>query len=302
MHIRFRDLALSALLLCAGSTAASAAESYDTCTGFINSVPAVISTQGTWCLRQDLSTAIGTGNAITIATNNVTLDCNNFKLGGLPAGAGTDARGIGANDRSNITVRRCNVRGFVCGILIDHAPGVISGGHVIENNRLDGNKSAAIFVRGDNSTIRGNIALDTGGTTIDSGTMAILTFGKVDVIDNTISGVYANDTSSSWYYVFGINAYTSASGVKIGAGTISGNRVSNLYTQTAGKQVTAINLAGTGGGGFVVNNQISGNGQATSFGITCGVNRHIARGNTIGGVAAAMTGCADAGGNVVVPP
>jgi len=34
------------------------------------------------------------GNAITIATNNVVLDLNSFKLGGLSAGLGTNANGI----------------------------------------------------------------------------------------------------------------------------------------------------------------------------------------------------------------
>jgi hypothetical protein len=65
---------------------AQAAESYDNCSGYIDSVPAVIATQGTWCLRKDLSTAQTSGNAIEIAANNVVIDCNDFKLGGLAAG------------------------------------------------------------------------------------------------------------------------------------------------------------------------------------------------------------------------
>src|SRR6185369_13051491 len=84
-----------------------AAESYDNCVGFVDSVPAVIATQGTWCLRHDLSTAITAGNAITIATNNVIIDCNDFKLGDLSAGAGTQAVGVQATDRLNTTVRHC---------------------------------------------------------------------------------------------------------------------------------------------------------------------------------------------------
>ncbi|HEY0661599.1 MAG TPA: hypothetical protein VGD21_09825, partial [Lysobacter sp.] len=74
-------IAVLAILL-AGPVApapAQAAQSYDNCTGFIDSLPATITTQGTWCLRKDLSTAMSSGNAITIATNNVTIDCNDFK-------------------------------------------------------------------------------------------------------------------------------------------------------------------------------------------------------------------------------
>src|SRR5690606_14995164 len=77
-----------AVLILAGLASvlpARAADDYDACAGFIDSVPATITSQGVWCLRKDLSTAIASGSAITIATNNVTIDCNGFKLGGLAA-------------------------------------------------------------------------------------------------------------------------------------------------------------------------------------------------------------------------
>ena len=83
---------LACLLLAAAAAmlppaSALAAESYDNCTGFIDSLPATVSTQGTWCLRANLSTAMASGDAIAVAANNVTLDCNDFKIGGLAAGA-----------------------------------------------------------------------------------------------------------------------------------------------------------------------------------------------------------------------
>src|SRR4249919_615558 len=95
---------------------AAHAETYNTCTGFITSVPTVITTQGTWCLKQDLTTALTIGVAITINTNNVTIDCNDFKLGGLAAGVGSQVHGIYAANRSNLTVRHCNIRGFYNGV------------------------------------------------------------------------------------------------------------------------------------------------------------------------------------------
>ena len=85
-------LAVIACLL--GPRDVRAAESYDNCSGFVTSLPAVITTQGTWCLTADLATAMTSGVAITIATNNVTIDCNNFKLGGLSAGVDTTTIGI----------------------------------------------------------------------------------------------------------------------------------------------------------------------------------------------------------------
>ena len=55
------------------SHSAHAAQSLDTCAGFLDTLPTTISTQGVWCLRHDLSTNIASGNAITVATNNVTI-------------------------------------------------------------------------------------------------------------------------------------------------------------------------------------------------------------------------------------
>src|SRR5690606_35026428 len=49
----------------------AAAETFDTCVGFIDSVPATITAQGTWCMDGNLGTSISSGNAITVATHNV---------------------------------------------------------------------------------------------------------------------------------------------------------------------------------------------------------------------------------------
>src|ERR1700685_3893541 len=90
---------------------AHAARSYDNCTGFVTSLPAVISTPGTWCLNQNLSTSTIGGYAIRIAANDVVLDCNDFLVDGLPLGLGTGEYGIFADNQTHATVRHCNVRG-----------------------------------------------------------------------------------------------------------------------------------------------------------------------------------------------
>jgi hypothetical protein len=55
----------------------------------ITTVPFVITVQGNYCLKSDKSSSSTTGNMIDIQTNNVTIDLNGFKLGGLGAGVGT---------------------------------------------------------------------------------------------------------------------------------------------------------------------------------------------------------------------
>src|SRR5690606_30008425 len=80
--LRILSIVLLGLLWLAPAPA-TAADSFDSCTGYIDSLPATISSQGVWCLRGHLSTGISSGDAISINTNNVTIDCNDFKLGGL---------------------------------------------------------------------------------------------------------------------------------------------------------------------------------------------------------------------------
>ena len=118
MHIfRFLFIAIATLAAFAGASGpAAAAESYDSCFGFIDALPATITTQGTWCLRQNLDTSATTGNMIEIQTNNVTIDCNGFRMRGSGGGASTTATGIFANGRLNLVIRRCTIRGFSLGI------------------------------------------------------------------------------------------------------------------------------------------------------------------------------------------
>src|SRR5439155_26293855 len=87
-----RSWAIAGLALAAlagGVSSASAAGSYDNCVGYIDAVPIVISTPGTWCLRHDVVTNATGIRAIDIETNNLTIDWNGLGLSNLPAGSGT---------------------------------------------------------------------------------------------------------------------------------------------------------------------------------------------------------------------
>jgi len=263
---------------------AHAAESYDNCSGFITSIPATITTQGTWCLKTDLATAITSGNAITINTNNVTIDCNNFKLGGLAAGVGSQATGIGGTSRLNTTVRHCNIRGFYYGI--DFA-GASSGGHVVEDSRFDGNLYIAIDVEADGSTIRRNLVFDTGGSTNSINAEAIYAAGLVDILDNTISGVLATTGGSG--SAQGIYTYSAG-------GTISGNRVRGLVGDGAGGSYANYNLFSNRVS--IHNNDFIGPG---TQGLHCFTSDGSFRDNLISGYTTANDSCTDGGGNAIVP-
>ena len=242
---------LAALLLLGGLLAippsARAAESYDACVDYIGSLPATINTQGVWCLDKNLATNITTGNAITIATNNVTIDCNGFKIGGLAAGNGSQANGIRADGKQNATVRNCNIRGFRQGIYLNGG-----AGHLVEDNRLDNNLEVAILVYGsDNSRVRRNAAYDTGGATGKPNTWGI--FASADIVGNTVSGLYADVPNGNMRGI-----YASGYGTQVRDNTVSGfdmtaiqgGNVANAYGITAyedQQRVSGNHVAGDSG-------------------------------------------------------
>ncbi|HEY0660996.1 MAG TPA: right-handed parallel beta-helix repeat-containing protein [Lysobacter sp.] len=193
------------LLLLAGTFGvrdARAAESYDNCTGFVDTLPAQIGTQGTWCLRKDLSTAQASGNAIYITTNNVTLDCNGFKLGGLAAGTGSTAYGVFAYGMTNLTVRNCNVRGFWAGI------NLFASNSLVEDNSLDGNLYIGIQLLGIANQVLRNTVYNTGGGTNSSQSFGLRVTGDSNgngggrVLDNTVAGVFGTTVDTSPVGIF----------------------------------------------------------------------------------------------------
>jgi parallel beta-helix repeat protein len=188
----------------------------------IESIPAVISSQGVYCLKRHVSGALASGAAIAVNTNNVTIDCNEFKVGNLAAGPATQALGISAVGRTNITVRNCGVRGFETGISL------LNGESRVEDNRLDGNTRAGIVVSGSGSTVRRNEVVDTGGSSAagPSQYVGIQASGGMDVIDNNVSGVVA--TSGANGNVYGILA------TNMDAGLLKGNRVRELVPAGSG--------------------------------------------------------------------
>ncbi len=164
----------------------------------ITSIPTVITVQGVYCLKSNLSTNITSGAAITIATNNVTIDLNGWKLGGLAAGDGTNAFGIFARNRKNIILRNGSIRGFKDGVRIDKINPSVSSGHSIEDILFEGNRRAGIWVEGNNNSIHDNKVINTGPGSIESTAYGIFVFsGTGNVVrGNIVSGV--DETINVW--------------------------------------------------------------------------------------------------------
>lgn len=285
-----RSMAVSlvwSLILAGGLCAAGAveaAESYDNCNNFIDTLPATISTQGVWCLRKDVATGITSGAAIRIDTNNVTINCNGFKVGGLAAGSASKTKGISATGRQNIAVRGCNVRGFYAGIYISGG-----GGHMIERNRLDHNLNVGITVGElfgsptENSIIQSNTVYDTGSP-IGSSVAGIFSNGG-DVIDNTVSGLFTKGEGNA----YGIVASKSGA-------VIRGNRVRDME---ASNKVEAWGIWAPGGDARIEDNSVAIDGAGSGHVGILGSSDYTqaCMDNTSTGFPAAIQDCLDGGGN-----
>lgn len=285
---RFGKACLGALVCAAAMVPvpAPAAESYDNCTGFIDSLPAYISTQGTWCLRKDLGTGITSGAAIVIENNNVTIDCNGFKIGGLAGGPGTMAIGIRPfAGVDNTTVRNCRVRGFWLGIATEGG-----GGHLIEDNQLDGNTEVGIHVYSPNSTVRRNLVMDTGaGTATANGAQGIVVSGGVDALDNTVAGVVSNGLQTN-------NDARGIVAVDNAMGSVVGNRIRGLVPSGTGPAFGILDVST--GHSVIRDNIVQGMGVSGSVGIQCGSASITSRDNVIAGFALAVDGCTSSGDSV----
>jgi hypothetical protein len=280
-----RSTLLAGLVLATLPMAARAAESYDNCAGTVTSLPATIGTAGVWCMKGDLATGMASGTAITINASNVTLDCNHFRLGGLAAGTSTQAIGIGSMSRNNVTVRNCNVRGFLKGI------NLVGSGNVVEDNRLDGNTLYGVHVDGEDFLIRRNLVTQTGPSPIYSDSYGILTYGASGVVEqNLVSGVVANQ-ASSWGGAAGIVVASSYTVVR-------GNDVTGISSSPA--DGIAVGIAGSGTKSKVIDNTVSSLIGPTRRGLSCpGDSTSVAIRNTISDVTSAIYACTDGGGNVV---
>ena len=277
------------LALLSWTMSARAAESYDNCTGFITSLPATIATQGTWCFKQDLATAITTGTAIAVNTSNVTIDCNGYKLGGLAAGVGTAAYGIYASGRQNLTVRHCNVRGFYVGVDLIGSTG---GGHLVEDNQFDGNTYFGILVDGSGSVVRRNRVFDTGGSTngvFDA--VGIYALKNVDVVDNLVSGVAAPAGGNG--NAFGIDSNA------LSGSRIQGNGVREVVGDGTGHGYGIYNY--DSGHLSIYDNDVVGSGDAGSIGLYCKDDHTRAVDNNISHFNTGISFCGDVSGNNVTP-
>jgi hypothetical protein len=264
---------------------ARAAQSFDACDHVVGTLPATLDQPGIWCLTLDASYVGATGNAITIAADGVTLDCNDFTLDGSGAGPGTATRGIYALNRTAVVVRRCRVRGFYRGLSLSGG-----GDHIVEDNRFTANTFQAINVNANGSVVRGNRVMATGGSTVSATAFGVVAYGSVDVLGNRIHGVAAR-----------VGGNGAAYGVFVSGnpdGSVDDNLVSGVTKDGTGSAYGLWLDASTRVS--VVGNHVTG-AALPGIGVRCSSAASRARDNVVAGFTPGIDGCGDAGGNDVTP-
>jgi len=252
----------------------------------ITTLPAVIKYQGIYCFTGNLTTNMNIGNAIEIQTNNVTIDLNGWKLGGLAAGAGTQTYGIYADQRKNITIRNGTIRGFYYGILLnDLTPYTTSQGHLIEDVRADKNTYTGINVRGRGNIVRRNQVVDTGGSTVSTIANGIHLLGPgARALNNDISGAAATGTGYS-------------AGIRITNGdgaVVEGNRIDDMSSFSTSSYGLIVYLSNDV---LVAGNRITSAYFGISFSSGGGGSTGKYMDNLTSNVTTPFTGGIDAGGN-----
>jgi len=271
MKLAYTAAGASALLSLSLSAASGEVQA---CTE-IAALPTVITQQGIYCLKKDLSMSATSGSAIAINTNNVTIEMNGYKLGGLAAGNNTQAYGIHADGRQNITIRNGTVRGFLQNIrLVGNG-----GGHLVEGIRSEAGRETGISVYGSNSTVRDNMVFSTGNGLYAGAWAIVASYGaSITVIGNTIGGVTETDTA------YGIAVFSTDGAV------VQGNRISGLQA------ATMRGISATGSGAVIRDNIVS-NAVTGSTGIMGGSTLDGCLNNVVRNFTTAISGCEHLSGN-----
>jgi hypothetical protein len=204
-------VALMAVVLLSGSAAGAAGDFYVIAGGGtvgtkITSVPYEIKNPGFYFLGGNL-TYNGTGNAITVSADNVTLDLMGFSLS--YTGSATQPNGIVMNGRSNVEIRNGTITGFWTGVWEQGGTGAK---HRIINIRVNDSAIAGaigIDLNGANHLVQGCSACNnqddgmviskgtvTGCTASNNGNIGIYLSGAGSVIGNV-----ANNNPGYGFYL-----------------------------------------------------------------------------------------------------
>lgn len=155
-----------ALLLSLAAVPALAQDAQPAACQALTSLPATISAPGNYCLTGNHTTAITSGNLITIAANDVTLDCQDHTLRSTATNNNASSSAVYALDRNNLMIKNCRIiGGFTNGINVRQNLTVPNKSYytVIMRNFVAGPFWQGIVAYGSGIEVRENRVYDIGG-------------------------------------------------------------------------------------------------------------------------------------------
>jgi parallel beta-helix repeat protein len=193
----------------------------------ITSVPCEIKNSGFYYLTGNLRYS-GSGNAITVSVDDVTLDLMGFTLDSSGA---LNSQGIVINGCKNVEIRNGTVRGFNADCIHDELGGesyriinlrlennglrgiYLSGGHyhLIQNCNITNNGNSGIGLNASGSMVTHNVVCKNGLRGIAVGGAGNSLVGNV-VTDNGTHGFYLTLTAGNPYLIDRNTAYNNPSG------------------------------------------------------------------------------------------
>ena len=211
-------------------------------------MPATITQPGKYCLAQDFTVNSATVKAITIAANDVTLDCRGHTIRNLAASSTGTSEGIYAHSRNSVEVRDCKIQGgFANGIsfLQDNNQNNKNYYITIRDNYVAGPYAHGIRVFGSAVEIRDNRVMDIGGQANTSaigirvgGSNLSSAFRFHLVHHNVVAGV--NAPANSAFGIYADNSIASLFWMNDVTGTTSGNSSLRSYAFRIGGNVNSV--------------------------------------------------------------
>lgn len=182
------------------AAAAAPAMAQSACTP-ITTLPATITTGGNYCLAQNFTVNTVAGTSISINSNDVTLDCQNFTIRSTATSTTGTSIAIGATNRNMVKVKNCRiVGGFRTGIWLHQNNTVANQSYynAVEDNYIAGPMMYGIVAYGSAIEVRHNKICDIGGQANSlaagvriGGSNASGQFRLHVVEGNRIAGVYS---------------------------------------------------------------------------------------------------------------
>jgi hypothetical protein len=208
----------------------------DACNPIVT-VPITLATPGLYCLSVSLTTTIDAGAAITIGADGVTLDLKGLALRDLTSG--TQAYGVWASGRKNVTVRNGTLRGFFSAVSLEQAgPYSSPQGLLVTGVKAVESSHEGIRIEGQGNRIQGNQVTGTHASGVDADAFGIVAVGPAPrIFGNLVSSTEGAGAGAA----YGISI-TGADAAQVSHNRVNAASVGILVDASAGVTVNANRL------------------------------------------------------------